>query len=497
VVSKKKPEPRDLMQKAVAVMLESIAEDRPDKKASPKVGAVLLKSDGTIDTAARGELRYGDHAEFTLLERKNRSQKLDGSILFATLEPCAPGSRKHPKLCCAERIVNARIKEVWVGIEDPDPTVDRKGILYLQEHGIVVHMFDRDLQEKIREENKEFIDGALERKAAAEEKEKTPVVLSKLEASPSAVDMGSLSPQALEAYRAFSKSPDDIKSPSFQRRLVQQGLLVPDGNALAPSGFGMLLFGESPRDSMPQAGVLGTIHYPDGREEVQDFAGPALLIPDAVTTWLKDKLPNPIDRRSATRRDAVDPFYELVREGVVNALVHRDYDVAGAKCQLQVTPDTVAIRSPGEPVSPITLQQLQTFEAPMLSRNPVLHYVFAKAGLAEERGLGLKSMREKAAAMGLPQPKYEWAAPYLTLTLYRTPAAAAQALDAGVRKKLKGDELAAWEFIVSRPEITSAELQEQMEFDERKAQRVLKALLDAKALVKLGAGRSTRYKAVL
>lgn len=27
---------------------------------------------------------------------------------------------------CAERIVNARIKEVWIGIEDPDPTVDRK-----------------------------------------------------------------------------------------------------------------------------------------------------------------------------------------------------------------------------------------------------------------------------------------------------------------------------------------------------------------------------------
>jgi ATP-dependent DNA helicase RecG len=77
--------------------------------------------------AYRGELRNGDHAEFTLLERKNRANVLDGCILFATLEPCAPGARKHPKLGCAERIVNARIKEVWVGVQDPHPKVGGKG----------------------------------------------------------------------------------------------------------------------------------------------------------------------------------------------------------------------------------------------------------------------------------------------------------------------------------------------------------------------------------
>ena len=114
-------DPRKLMEKAIAVMKQSINEPRTDKKASPLVGAVLVKPDGTVDTAFRGELRHGDHAEYTLLERKHRDERLDGAFLFATLEPCAPGARKHPKLACAERIVNARIAEVWVGIEDPDP----------------------------------------------------------------------------------------------------------------------------------------------------------------------------------------------------------------------------------------------------------------------------------------------------------------------------------------------------------------------------------------
>ena len=109
------------MELAVAVMKSSVAEHRTDGKTSPLVGAILVRPDGSVETAYRGELREGDHAEYTLLERKHRSARLDGSVLFATLEPCAPGARKHPKLSCAERIVNARIREVWVGIEDPIP----------------------------------------------------------------------------------------------------------------------------------------------------------------------------------------------------------------------------------------------------------------------------------------------------------------------------------------------------------------------------------------
>ena len=94
---------------AIEVMKNSIHEPRYDK-ASPKVGAILVISDGSVDTASRGELRHGDHAEFTLLERKHRNKDLTGSMLFSTLEPCAPGSRNHPKLSCAERVGSSRLR---------------------------------------------------------------------------------------------------------------------------------------------------------------------------------------------------------------------------------------------------------------------------------------------------------------------------------------------------------------------------------------------------
>src|SRR3990167_2037653 len=163
---KPKFNPRKLMELAIEVMRRTVSEPRMDGKASPLVAAVLRKPDGTVETACRGELRHGDHAEFTLLERKNRGNKLDGSVLVATLEPCAPGARRDPKVDCAERIRLARIKEVWIGIQDPDPKVARKGIAHLEQNGIKVHMFDRDLQEVIEKENKDFLAQALERAAA-------------------------------------------------------------------------------------------------------------------------------------------------------------------------------------------------------------------------------------------------------------------------------------------------------------------------------------------
>ena len=487
---------RKLMQKAVEVMRLSVSEPRADGKASPRVGAVLWKSDGTVEIACRGELRDGDHAEYTLLERKNRHCKLDGAILFATLEPCAPGSRRHPKLGCAERIVLARIKEVWIGIEDPDPTVDRKGIKYLQDSGVRVHMFDRDLQEEIQKANKAFIEQALERAAAAREKKPKVVVLSPLENAFATVEMKDFSTEAMEQYRTSARISDTVGSPAFNRRLIQQGLLKQENGQSTPTGFGLLLFGREPRTVMPQAGLLGTIHFADGTEEPKDFDGPQVLAPEQALQWLRDKLPNPIERSAARRRQVNEALFELVREGVVNALVHRDYAIEGAKCQLVVTPDTITVKSPGRLVEPITLEQMQSFNAPMLSRNPVLHYVFARMELAEERGLGLKSMKARAEATGLPLPRYTWKDPYLVLTIYRSPAAAVRGLGDEVLEGLSKAERVGWEWLATKQTVTSVEYADAIRIPNRTALNHLKHFSELGLVRKLGLGPATRYEVI-
>lgn len=60
---------RPYMELAISEMNKSKNERRSDGKFPPKVGAILVFADGRVVQAHRGELREGDHAEFTLLER--------------------------------------------------------------------------------------------------------------------------------------------------------------------------------------------------------------------------------------------------------------------------------------------------------------------------------------------------------------------------------------------------------------------------------------------
>jgi ATP-dependent DNA helicase RecG len=487
-------DPRKLMEKAVEVMKASVREQRADDTITPKVGAVLWKPDGIIETACRGELREGDHAEYTLLERKNGHENLSECVLFATLEPCGPDSRNPPKVGCARRITNARIKTVYYGCQDPHPKVAGEGLRYLKQMGVEVIPFDRDLQEVIEKENAQFFDQA--RRKAEELEEEPALTPLPFDQNPPQVSLEDLDAKALSHYHGFLFKKGTDGEREFHRRLVHQGLLVQtDNGTLAPTRFAYLLFGKHPRDVLAQAGILATIHGKQG-EDPKDFDGPMVMGPDQVISWLRGKLPDPIDRSDAQRKRISDAFYELVREGVANALVHRDYDIAGSKIQLIVEGDTVTIRSPGTPVEPITVEQLQSFTAPMVSRNPRLHAVFSTMELAEERGLGLKSMRTKATEAGLPLPKFSYNAPYLDLTLYRTPEAATQALPAEKLAQLSKSERKGWEWVVSKQTVTSSQYESALVVSNRTALNHLNKFSELGLARRLGSGPSTEYQVV-
>ena len=492
--AKQKFDARKLMELAIQAMRKSINEPRADGKASPKVGAVLWRPGRMVDSAFRGELRHGDHAEYTLLERKHGNEQLDGSFLFATLEPCAPGARKHPKLPCAERIVNARIAEVWVGIEDPDPTVDRQGIRYLEQNGIRVHLFDLDLQEQIRAANKKFIAQALQRATEAKKgRTARPAPLSHWDEVLAGVALADLASDALACYRERTKIPDKTMSAGFLQRLERQGLLRRRGSKLVPTGFGFLLFGRTPRDVLHHAGLNATIEFPDGTHEIQNFDGPTILIPDLIEAWLRPKLPNVIDRGRMTREERSAMPFELIREAVINALVHRDYDLTGATCHLMVTADMITVRSPGAPLIPVTIEQMQEFTAPMYNRNPKLQFAFGGAKLVEGRGFGMRTFGEAAAKHGLPVPKYSWEAPYLVLTLYRNPESVARSLDKQILNQLTEEEQKGWMGLSSWTQTSQKQYALLMGVTARTAQRHLTHFVELGLLLRVGRGRATRY----
>jgi ATP-dependent DNA helicase RecG len=485
---------RKFMQLAIDEMKKSIAEPRSDGKASPRVGVVLVSPDGVVlGTAHRGELRHGDHAEFTLLERKNHGNKLDGAFMFATLEPCAPGARKHPKLGCAERIVNARIKKVWVGIEDPDPTVDRKGIKFLLDSRIDVEMFDEDMQLQIQKENKDFIKQALERKKNF--KKPKVVELSPFERPIATTTIDEFSQDALKLYIERADLKTQPTGADFLELLEQQQLIQydPNDSKYHPTGLGVLLFGKSPRNRFPQAVLKVEARYGEAEPEIHDFEDALVLIPDKVEEWLRRVLDSRISREKFARKTEYSFPIKVLREAVINALVHRDYDIEGAKCYLNIDDDKIVVKSPGKPVEPIRFEDFKDFKAPSLSRNPKLMAVFNAMNFVEERGIGMMEMKSLPAKYHLPLPEITWQNPYVAITFPRNKNYLETIIGKKKFNSLNEEERNGAMYVHDRKEVSKKEYAKQFKFDEKKSQRHLSKFANLKLVTVVGKGPSTRY----
>ncbi len=126
-----------------------------DDRVHPMVGVVVVNDGKILASGYRGELTPGDHAEYTVIEKKLGDELLAGSTVYTTLEPCT--NRNHPKIPCAERLVQRKVSRVVIGMLDPNPSISGKGQRRLREASIITDLFHHTLMSEVEDLNRVFI----------------------------------------------------------------------------------------------------------------------------------------------------------------------------------------------------------------------------------------------------------------------------------------------------------------------------------------------------
>lgn len=483
---------REFMEMAVQEMKKSISEhnDKPD----PKVGAVLVSPDGRelIEVAYRGEIRSGDHAEFILLDKKLRTKTLTGHILYTTLEPCV--ERNPPKSACVERTVNARIKKVYIGIQDPHPSVAGEGIKILRKNNIEVDFFDVDLAAEIRKENEDFIKYAEDEAKKFLESEITES-FDPLDNALQNVTLKDFSTEAQEELISRAQLKYKLNSTEFNKYLLQLGLIKTNTktNITKPTGLGLLLFGKNPQLNFTQARVQFIIHQPDSDDITENFNGPVLLQPQKIQKYLEIIYPKYISRKTMQREEYYDVPIEVIRETINNAIAHRDYTIEGATIKVHIYDDRVEVFSPGKPIHP--LEKFNNFNVPPVSRNPKIAYLLNEIGVIEEVGFGMKELKKLSEIKQLPRPTFAMDEQYFVTTIYTKAGAKPTSIDIQEKlKELSSDEKKGYDLIRNLGKINSGEYQNLVGVSERTARRHLNKMTELGLLQVEGAGRATIYK---
>jgi len=279
-------------------------------------------------------------------------------------------------------------------------------------------------------------------------------------------------------------------TPTPKNVLIELGLL--DKNQLLHAG--LMLFGKKPQRFCPAA-VVKCSHY-HGTEVArpilsqQVFGNTLFEQADAAGDFVLSRLDRTIGGRENTTsaEEKLEIPKEAIREIIVNAVDHRDYD-SNASVQIDVFADRVEIMNPGELPDELTVDDLvkEHLSVPV---NPFLARPFYLAGYINQLGYGTRNVVKWCRKAGLPDPKFDPGENRFRVTIWRNWLTddRMKGLDLNER------QVKAVQFLKSELHITNTEYQKLTGVSRATSKRDLDRMVKLGLLKLEGAGRSSRYR---
>jgi len=285
-------------------------------------------------------------------------------------------------------------------------------------------------------------------------------------------------------------------SAARQQVLLHRGCLKLVGGALSPTYAGLLLFGRYPQQWLPNAAILA-VRFSGAslgdRFLKQDIAGtlPEQLYQAEAFFHTNSRRAVHIEGLAHTEK----PEYpaDAVRELLVNAVAHRDYNLGGDSIHLRLFSDRLEIQSPGGLPGPVNLENL--LEA-RFSRNAVIAQVLADMGFVERLGYGLNRVVSLLRQEGLRPPRFDETSGAFRVTIWGESLEAPARLDlpAGVQDELNPRQRQALTFLARHRRITNRDYQDLCpDVHPETLRRDFADLVDRQVLLKIGDKKSTYY----
>ena len=269
---------------------------------------------------------------------------------------------------------------------------------------------------------------------------------------------------------------------------------------------GFLLFGIRPGDRYPQCEILVDA-YADtkisGKPRGQANINAAL--PRAIDQILEfvDKHTFHPTRVVGINNIALDEYPQrALREALVNAVAHRNYEDASRKIAVQIFSDRIVVASPGYPPSPLTLAKLRRGNYRPCSRNSVIAQALATMHLMEQRGSGFARMRDTMLDHGLDAPFYAQQDGYFVVTFHgpkgdyerlKLPEGATGIITPAVEAQLSDRQRKMVSMMLRGDSLTSKACQRKFKLSAPVIFEDFQALLRFGIAERIGAGRATRY----
>lgn len=201
----------------------------------------------------------------------------------------------------------------------------------------------------------------------------------------------------------------DARIDALARPLVVARQAAGGGVEPVPTYLAVLLFGREPARFLPGAYVVFAVFDGGSRAAEHslrfDATGPLPRLADDVLQKLQLHTGIAIDKSNADSRPSRQRYSRrALREAVINALVHRDYE-SPEPVRISVFANRIEVTNPGGALPGIDRDRLRRGEAPVRWRNPSLASFLLRMALVENLGQGIPTMISETLAVAGREPE--------------------------------------------------------------------------------------------